>query len=194
MRALPAKATHDLNTQIQSSSSLLSRNREDGTGTILTFAPSPFNISTNKLPASSPCSVRTSTNIAHGFKILSEDFLMPPELFTVPLLGPAPPLSCTSLFPPGSTLPEPSSTGLSLPVAALELRNPVRVPTTLGFGGVGACGKDDRLSESAWSADEAGLSVEEGTARCFPLSADLGEIVKSIVTPWLALAAGGDNF
>ena len=160
---------------------------------MLTFAPSPFNMSTNKLPASSPCSVRTSTNTAHRFKILSEDFLTPPEPFTVPLLGPAPPLPCTSLFPPGATLPEPSSAELSLPAAALELRKPARVPTVLGFGGVGVCGKDERLSESAWSADEAGLSVEEGMARCFPLSAEMGEVDKSISIPLLALATDGGS-
>ena len=185
MRASLAETAHDLSAQMQSGPALSSR-------TILTFAPSPFNISTNKLPASSPCSVRTSTNIAHPFKILSEDFLTPPEPFTVPLLGPAPPLPCTSPLPARPTLSEPSSAGLPLQAAVLELRNPVRVPIALGFGGVGVCGKDDRLSESAWSADEARLRVEEGTARCFPLSAEMGEVVKSISMPLLAsMATGG---
>lgn len=131
--------------------------------------------------------------MAHRFKILSDDFLTPPELFTVPLLGPVPPLPRTSLFPPGTALPEPSIAGLSFPPAADELRNPVRVPSALGFGGVGVCGKVDKLSERAWSADEAGFSVEEVAARCFPLSAELG-VVKSISAPLFALVAtGGDG-
>ena len=123
MRARLTKTTHDLNPHIHQTHRAIEK-------TTLTFAPSPFSISTNKLPASSPCSVRTSTNVAQRFRIFSEDFLTPPEPSTVPL-GPAPPLPCTSLFPPGPALPEPASAGLSLPAAALELRSPVRVPTAL---------------------------------------------------------------
>ena len=41
----------------------------------LTLAPSPFNMSTNRLPASSPSSVRTSTNIAHFFNTFNALFL-----------------------------------------------------------------------------------------------------------------------
>lgn len=119
--------------------------RDTGIALGLTLAPSPFNISINKPPASSPSSDLTSTKTTQPLRILCFFFPDPPEPFVSCLLlsdAPGVVLPCASFDEAG--------------VVELADLNPVRVPGTGGgpmdpfsfrFGGEsGSADKDcDRL-------------------------------------------------